>query len=1341
MRLAGVTDQAGNQTSVVSDALGRPTEIDQPFDPTNSRVTKTQLAYDEDGNQAQTTDPRGKTTTESYDALDRLATKTAPGAASCPGCSPTQEVTSYAYVLDPTDGSGNPVRVANPSDSQSVTATEEVNTTRGSSAGSGEVTTDDYDASGNQISQSHPQFHSTIDPVGLQTTYTYDGVGNQLTVTRPLGNAANGTRSDYTTTRAYDGSNHVTSSTVMDGGNARTTTYSYDGDGNVKQMQAPGAQSSPSDSTLSQITSYTYNGRDMPWTTSTGTTSKTARVTVTEFDPNGNLIRAVNAAGVNPDTASPYYSYGGDYTAGQATSTDPNPNANIDATIRVYNDNDTLRTVYLPWGCSVPANDASSRQCNSSDIQDHRRWREEFNPTTDGLDRTASIGETYDWTANTTATNKTNYTYFANGWIQQRQNPATNITNTYDHDAAGDETSWTTKGSNENIRNVSRQYWDDGKVCARAKTNSPPSCDATDPSIDNYYYTATERLSEYTGQCTDGQSALHAKLKYDLADRVTAVYGASQTANTGCGSGDGALKDTTYTYDLDGNAQTRYTDGAYDARSGTAPGGELATFHYDTLDRETQMDVSANGTTSQPTRHYKTSYWLSGKVNTRSRWQDGQDSNTVTENNYYNDDGTLSQQTRSSDGKDQTYSYDADGNRTQSENGTHLYNALDQEIRWTRGGTQDQANSGSTVSYTLTGTGAMTQTVDTAPIVTNQSSLPGSTTTSYTLSGEQIASASTEVKTNSGSIDCTTNSTYQYGTSGSPDGLSSITPAAGTGTGCPTTTTPAMTYSYDGFDHMTNAKGPDAKSTQTPPTTVSDTYTYDPLDRRARKTEDRGGGQTTNFSYIGLTNDLSREKGPDSSGNQVTRTYDYSSNGNRLGVVRTDSTHPDGILTTFAKDANGSVEGLEDPTKTSGSQIDDSNRYHYTPYGDLEKGRAQGANDPSRGTETPEQALGTDAQTNNLRFEGFYYDSGIKTYDELSRNYRPDTPQFTTEDHFEQAVGDQALAADPLTQDRYAYAGGNPTSDIEYDGYYADRGPGCRYGNGESQYTDPSGTVHRSFWGGNGTPASTVTAHPNGTTVTNYANGSTSVSTPTVTPQVRVQRLFASLASTPMVMFFNTAPTGHAEARALATQIARASCAPYGEGCTPGYKQQNENAAFAALMSGYNVLGLHLHGNVDINQTDAPEGDFLIGFFSGSVASIGVKTIVRGIAAVLAGGAEGGAAATAEASIDSEMLRDLKPVAGGAPGAMFGEAGIEMDAHFVESLAGRAGSRLSEADALDAYGNGRLFFDPKFGTYIRYSSRTQVAVATDAPSGGTALTVFEGAPSPRWNPILWRPGQ
>jgi hypothetical protein len=90
---------------------------------------------------------------------------------------------------------------------------------------------------------------------------------------------------------------------------------------------------------------------------------------------------------------------------------------------------------------------------------------------------------------------------------------------------------------------------------------------------------------------------------------------------------------------------------------------------------------------------------------------------------------------------------------------------------------------------------------------------------------------------------------------------------------------------------------------------------------------------------------------------------------------------------------------------------------------------------------------------------------------------------------------------------------------------------------------------------------------------------------------------------------------------------------------------------------------------------------------------------------------------------------------------LFDKAGIQTTVHFRNRLAGRANRGITAENALDAYQNGRLYYNQATGNYIRHSSRTNVSVATDKPTGGTAITVFEGKASSTWNPIKWRPGQ
>jgi RHS repeat-associated protein len=56
--------------------------------------------------------------------------------------------------------------------------------------------------------------------------------------------------------------------------------------------------------------------------------------------------------------------------------------------------------------------------------------------------------------------------------------------------------------------------------------------------------------------------------------------------------------------------------------------------------------------------------------------------------------------------------------------------------------------------------------------------------------------------------------------------------------------------------------------------------------------------------------------------------------------------------------------------------------------------------------------------------------------DMQARSYRPDIGRFLSADRYQDAQADLELQSDPLTQNRYAFAGGNPVSNIEFDGHH-----------------------------------------------------------------------------------------------------------------------------------------------------------------------------------------------------------------------------------------------------------------------------------------------------------------
>jgi RHS repeat-associated protein len=154
--------------------------------------------------------------------------------------------------------------------------------------------------------------------------------------------------------------------------------------------------------------------------------------------------------------------------------------------------------------------------------------------------------------------------------------------------------------------------------------------------------------------------------------------------------------------------------------------------------------------------------------------------------------------------------------------------------------------------------------------------------------------------------------------------------------------------------------------------------------------------------------------------NDTKRFYDYDSQGDRVGQqVTTGATNR---YRAYVKDANGSVLGLEDGDGVVDDGTDPdgkSAKYEYDPYGDLEN----------------PDTLNEEAEDNPFRFEGFYFDSGVKSYDMQARAYRPDVGRFLTQDRYASASQDLLLQSDALTQNRYAFGGGNPVNNIEFDGH------------------------------------------------------------------------------------------------------------------------------------------------------------------------------------------------------------------------------------------------------------------------------------------------------------------
>jgi RHS repeat-associated protein len=218
-------------------------------------------------------------------------------------------------------------------------------------------------------------------------------------------------------------------------------------------------------------------------------------------------------------------------------------------------------------------------------------------------------------------------------------------------------------------------------------------------------------------------------------------------------------------------------------------------------------------------------------------------------------------------------------------------------------------------------------------------------------------------------------------------------------------------------------------------------YEYDALDRVLEQTETHGASgtpRTTLMTYLGLGKQVTREihhNGADGTAPLLTtKDYAYDAYGHRISMTNT----PNGgsvAASTYGYDVHGSVSLLLADTGTATAS------YGYRPYGDADDEMTAGDFDPSDRTES---AGLLDNPLNAFRYSGKRFDSGSGSIDMGARRFGPDTARFLQRDNFNGATADLGLSLDPLTQNRYALASGNPISFVEWDGhlFFADGGGG-----------------------------------------------------------------------------------------------------------------------------------------------------------------------------------------------------------------------------------------------------------------------------------------------------------
>ena len=1057
-----IKDANGNAPTVFEgyDPSGQPTRVKDP----SGRIT--QFGYTADGRTQWIQDPghSGETASDvrayrvyfDYDAFGRLGRQSAPKSTRTDRGNLLWSSVGY-------DANDNIVRTM---DAHYGPTTGDPET--------GAVTTTTYDAMDRSRLVTRPD--TSADPAGERTETEYDDAGRVSRFTRPKGVRSATTVNDYATLYTYDGLDRVTRQTEYgadtSAGQTRVTQVCYDLAGDVRSVTSPRAWptvitcpgTGPANAAFTTETDYDpahrpivqrddlghatrtdydlngnlelqerdidlgrmarqqllYNARDQIVETRERFDGAAGRELITkmEYDPNGNLTKRISPRAYD--------------AANGATPT-------FYVTVNRYDSLNRLAKVELPFD----GRDGTERQFV------HNWYDANGNVMATSLPVTSSDPNVVGATA------KTQMEYFDTGWIRTSDDPA-NPKVHFDYTALGRQSSRQAelRSAPGTLDPDDRMFWEyyvDGMLKNRTDRQS---------QLSRYEYDEHNNLVRgFDNASTDpSEKEVQTQARYTGFDEPDKVR--HRKADVA------AWTFTDYDYDANGNVSRRLENGKETGNDINGPVTRTVEprqfqLTYDSADwLDVQLDLGTDSACKNDSRT-KTTYFGTGWEKSREIRRAG-DGCTATSTTWpvkqtttwaHFDNGKLRTLVTKNGAGAVTESHDVsyvdvnndyvNGNRTRDryilerENVSGLngattcegtavceaqfeYDARDRLIR-------HQQRVGKQTTYKLDEPIRLIgDTTVRAGNVTTE--VTGTLTTTRRYTGMQLTETTVGTST----------AKYWYDPFGNTD---CITTSAGTAANCspPTGGTASnllVDYAYDYLRRLVST-GMYSGATRTDYTT----YTYDALDRVSKEIEDHGGtgnDRRTDFTYQGVSGLVTEEK--QTGGTNRTKTYSYDAYGHRITMSdrATGGTGTDEQHFTYGNDVHGSISQLLDTAgKVKAS-------YGYTAYG------------ASDAPSTDTQSLTTGDTNNQAPFNPFRYtgkrmDSGTANsptatagYQMGARRFGPDFGRFLQQDMFAGALANLGLALDPLTQNRYALAGGNPISFIETDGHMmtADGGGG-----------------------------------------------------------------------------------------------------------------------------------------------------------------------------------------------------------------------------------------------------------------------------------------------------------
>jgi RHS repeat-associated protein len=688
-------DARSNVTTYQYDSQDRLTTITFP-----GSVTQ-KFAYDSKGNVATVTDERGNSTTYSYDALNRVT-----GVKDA-----LSNRTTFTY-----DSGGNLTRVDEPLSRTTSLAYDSMNRLTTLTAPLSRETRFAYDSGGNLT--------KVTDPLSRVTTFEYDALDRRTVTIDPLSNRSTVTYdAEGQVTQVADRLNRITTLTYNNRGwvatvkdpLGNTTTYSYTATGKPADVTLP-----DSGGTLYH---YEYDGLDRR----TSVRDPLNHTTTTAYDEVGNVIASKDALGNRTtftydsrnrlqtvkDAVSNVTTFEYDGVGNRTVTIDPLSHR---ATV-AYDALNRATTITDALGTTTMAYNAAGRQTGLTDPATYRTtWAydaaDRLTTMTDALGTATYVYDNADQLTDTTdrAGWRTTFAYDSGGrrtherWLNSTGGTVRTITYTYDaeaqltkvtdpdatltftYDSGGNQLTAQTSGGGTGQPNVTLTS---GYSVSGRRTSLTDNLSSVGRTT--YVYDAAYRLTTIT-RSIGGTSGPQAIFGYDNADRRTSVsrtIGGSGTAVNTTFSYDNANRLTTITHQTGGGTALATYIYGYDAASrvtSEANAEGLATYSYDNTNQLTGVDRPAG----QTDETY--GYDANGNRNTTG-YTTGAGNKLTASAGFtygYDGEGNLTSKTETATGKVTTYSYDY-RNRltgaTQKSSGgtvlmqaTYTYDALDRRI-------------------------------------------------------------------------------------------------------------------------------------------------------------------------------------------------------------------------------------------------------------------------------------------------------------------------------------------------------------------------------------------------------------------------------------------------------------------------------------------------------------------------------------------------------------------------------------------------------------------------------------------------------------------------------------